>query len=482
MADIVLVYPKSNFLDTASKHKFLLLGLLNTVVYAHKDYKVKIIDQRVNKNWNKELLNELKKDPFCVGVSSFTGEQILYALEISKLVKENSTVPIVWGGVHPSFLPEQTLKNKYIDIIVQGEGEITFYELVKALENKESLNGIKGIWYKEDGKIKINGLRPQINLDELPELPYHLINISDYMVRFNNKKTLIIETSRGCPYRCGFCYNRSMSNSKWRAQSIEKLKERIEKLRSFGIGGFEIIDDNFFVDLNRAKEFAEMMIQEFDDLFWWTSGVRIDSIDRMDMNYLKLLKRSGCVQLNPGIESGSQRMLNLMKKDISLKQVLSVAEKFKKVNIIPYYPIIIGFPTETEEDLKRTIKLVIKLLKENKRAKVSIFHSFRPTPKTDLYELSLKYGFKPPNKLEDWVNISMGYFNFPWITKKRKKFLKNLYYLSFFLDKKYDYIESPLIKTFAKLYRPIAINRMGKLNFNFMIESLFFNLYFRIFK
>jgi len=480
MADIVLVYPKSNFIDKASKHHFLPLAVLNAVSYLHKYFKVRIIDQRVNKNWDKDLLNELKQKPLCVGISSITGEQIFYALKISKLVKENSDVPVVWGGIHASLLPKQTIENEYIDIIVLGEGEVTFYELVQALKQNKSLNEVKGIWHKENGQIKANGLRSPINLDELPELPYHLLNIEDYIVRFNNKKTLLIETSRGCPNKCSFCYHGSSGNHEWRYQSVGKLRSRIKKLKSFGIDGFEIVDDNFFVDLNRAKKFAKMMIEEFNDLFWFTGGIRIDAIDRMDMDYLRLLEKSRCLQLHPGIESGSQKMLNIMKKNITIKQILRVAEKFKKINIVPYYPIIIGLPTETLDDLKSTIRLVSKLISENKKTKISVFHSYRPTPKTDLYELSLRNGLKPPNKLENWDNISMGYFNFPWITKKRRRLLKKLYYLSYFLDRKCDYIESHIIKVFSKLYRPIALYRLKNSKYSFMIEAAFFDLYFKI--
>ena len=126
MSDVVLVFPKSSFLEKAMKHVYLPLALLNSVVFVEKEYSVKIIDQRIDSNWKNNLLKELKKKPLCVGVTSLTGEQIKYALEISKIVKEESDVPVVWGGAHANILPEQTLRNEYVDFVIQGEGEILF--------------------------------------------------------------------------------------------------------------------------------------------------------------------------------------------------------------------------------------------------------------------------------------------------------------------------------------------------------------------
>ncbi len=111
-------------------------------------YRVKIIDQFIDRNWKDMLREELAQKPICVGISVKTGPQIRYALEASKLVKKDGNVLVVWGGIHPSLLPEQTLQNENIDIVVQGEGEETLYELVKALEHGEPLGNIRGIWYK----------------------------------------------------------------------------------------------------------------------------------------------------------------------------------------------------------------------------------------------------------------------------------------------------------------------------------------------
>jgi anaerobic magnesium-protoporphyrin IX monomethyl ester cyclase len=143
-------------------------------------YDAKIIDQRVEPRWESILRQELQKNPLCVGVSSMTGPQLRHALGISKMVKEYGNAPVVWGGIHPSLLPEQTLKNKNIDIVVQGEGEETFFELIQALDGKQPLHTVKGIWYKENDQLKSTRMRSFIDINKQPPPPYHLIDLKNY--------------------------------------------------------------------------------------------------------------------------------------------------------------------------------------------------------------------------------------------------------------------------------------------------------------
>ncbi|GAG10755.1 unnamed protein product, partial [marine sediment metagenome] len=202
MADAVLVNPSGYKLIN---DQTLPLGLLYTAIFAHKEFDIKLIDDRVESDWKSKLISELKKEPKIVGVTSLTGKQILSALEVSKIVKENSNALMLWGGIHASLLPKQTLENKYIDIIIEGEGEFTFYELMKALEKNKSLKEIKGLWYKKDGKINSNPKRPLLNLDTLPIPPYHLIDIKKYVqVRKTRdyRPSINLMTSRGCPNKC----------------------------------------------------------------------------------------------------------------------------------------------------------------------------------------------------------------------------------------------------------------------------------------
>lgn len=177
MTDIILVQPKVREAKVIKYEAGVPLALLSMCCYIAKDHNIKIIDQRIDKHWKKNLVRELKKKPLCVATTSMTGSLIKYALGVSKIVKQNSDVPVVWGGIHASLLPKQTLENPYIDFVVQGEGEVTFYELVKALDRSKNLRYIKGLWYKEKKKIKHNPEREPIDLNKLPEIPFNIINV-----------------------------------------------------------------------------------------------------------------------------------------------------------------------------------------------------------------------------------------------------------------------------------------------------------------
>ena len=209
MSNVILFFPKSEESDV----RVLPASVLAVAAPLVKaNYQVKIIDQRTDKDWKKVLLNELKNKPLVFGVSALTGKQILNGLEASKIVKKNSNIPVVWGGVHPSLLSGQSLKNEYIDFVIVGEGEETLLELVKATERKTPFKNIKGLGYKENDKIFLNPLRDFINLDMSPEIPYFLINVENYIRKKSfatgvPAREIALYTSRGCPYRCGFCYN-----------------------------------------------------------------------------------------------------------------------------------------------------------------------------------------------------------------------------------------------------------------------------------
>jgi len=171
MADIVLLQPRVGDWDDFRSHPSLPLSLLSASRLVSREFDTVLIDTRMEGNWRDRLRSELNKKPLCVGITSMTGRQIGYALGISSYVKEISDVPVVWGGIHASLLPESTLKNPSTDILVIGEGEISFLGLARALAAKSDLKGIAGISYKEKSGIIKNPRRGFAKLDGLPDLP-----------------------------------------------------------------------------------------------------------------------------------------------------------------------------------------------------------------------------------------------------------------------------------------------------------------------
>jgi radical SAM superfamily enzyme YgiQ (UPF0313 family) len=461
-------------LDIKNVSIFLPWSLLYLASSLRKNgYNVKIIDQRTESNWKKTLLNALKQDPLFVGISSMTGKQILYALHISKFVKENSPTPVVRGGIHASLLPQQTIKNKSIDIILRKEGDLTAVELAKALEKNRSLKDIKGICYKKDNKIILTPEREFIAMDRLIEnFPFDLINMKDYFLSYveDCKRMLTVFTTRGCSYKCMFCYNASYNKSKWRALSAEKtIKLFTIMVKKYNLDGLLIYDDDFFVDINRVKKICLGIIKNRLNIKWF-ADCRVNHILRMDKEMISLLKKSGCESLFFGIESGSERILKMIKKGFTVKDVIKCNLRLKEIEIIPGLTFMSGFPTETEQERKMTYSLIDRLMKDNSKVEINGITLYSPYPGTELFEISKQHGFKPPQKLEDWANITFSNSIAPWLKKKDRRKIERVYFISKSIDGNWmnNYTSSnPLIKIATTIFSKLARFRWRHRAFNF---------------
>lgn len=476
MADVILINPDLGFWGKYREKEKLpqAVLLVGTALY-NKGYDVKIIDQRIEKEWKNLLLSELKKSPICVGISSMTGTQILNGLEIAKFVKSHAkTLPIVWGGIHPTLMPEQTLENKYVDFVVRGEGEETMVELTKAIEKKNSLKKIKGISYKSQGKSYHNPDREFIDLNKQPPINYDLVNIEDYIIDHLGCKMINFMTSRGCPYGCEFCYSKKFHKRKWRSLNVENTINQISTLtEKYGVRGFLFDDDEFFVNMERARElmkrFKEMNIK------WASRGARVDSILKMDNEFLTLLVESGCNDLAIGAESGSDKILSLMNKRITREDIIKANRKLSKYNIISKFNFMVGLPTESIEDVKKTISLALKIKKENKNAMGSFFSIFTPYPGCELFELSKREGLKVPSSLEGWAGFHYEVNNSTWMSEKMKKIIEMLAFTSSFINDKFETTPKPIIELLSKFYRPIARYRFKNLFYQLPFEIMLAN-------
>lgn len=476
MREIILIQPKAGAWEKMGAR--LPIGLLSIAAIPHNQgYKIKIIDQRIDANWKQTLINSLKNNPLCVGLTCMTGKQIFYALEASKIVKKYSKVPVIFGGVHATLLPEQTLENEYVDLIVLREGDITFAELVNALEKNESLKKIKGIYYKQNGKIIKNVERDFIkNLDDLPELPYELVKISDYSSLNIEGTSLDFVSSRGCPFACSFCYNYHFNKCTWRAFSAKEVVKRLKRLvEKYKIKTIYFQDDNFCADLNRLKEILQGIIRENLNIKWGTLGLRVDTAKRMGDEILHLMEKSGCVNVDIGAESGSKRILELIDKKITVEELLEVNKKLSKFPFIVKYTFMIGFPTETEKERFSTVEIALKLIKENKNA-YSPFFVYTPYPGTSMYCFAINHGFVPPKNLEEWNKFSYDdwYFHFKsWFSPKQIRELKSISFTSLFSNKNIKYkINKFFIRILFDLYHPLAKLRFNNHLHFFPIDSL----------
>ena len=484
--DVVIVEPKTGFLDYASKR--LPLGVMSVAGMVREEgFTVKIIDQRVDpRGWKKDLEYHVRQKPLFVGISSMSGTQILHALKAAAVVREvDKNIPIVWGGVHPSLMALQTIEHPLVDVCVMGEGERSTALLAEAYKNNASLENIPSICYrKEDGTVKVTDSAPQIDLNELPEFPYDLVDMDAYAsIDFSGEyeRSISFESSRGCPWRCGFCYISSFYDSKWRTFSPETVVQRLRTLvDKYKIKSVYFVDDEMAIDTKRFEKIVDGILDEKLDITWGTQGIRIDTMERIMTRHPTLLDKmykSGNKQIEIGLESGSQRILKLIDKDIDLDKMKTITNKLTDFSIgkdiTLHYNMMGGFPTETREEMEETITWGEYLVRE-KQAYVN-YNIFAPFPGTPLYPLSIQSGFVEPKDLESWgdFNLFDWFRHHPsWMDKKTIDFLTNMAFSLLFANTSMAIkITNNVTRTLFKLYGPVARFRLKHRFFNFFIEK-----------
>lgn len=432
MADIVFINPDPRPGYTASELDFVPpISILSLASFLKKrGYLVKIIDSRLyNEKEKKEIISDSVKDALFVGISCMTN-QIKDGLELSKYIKKNfDDSKIVWGGVHPTLFPKETLSNPFIDVVVIGEGELTVLELTRALENRESSDVILGLGYKENGVIKINKRREPLDIDIIPSLDYGLIDAEKYMKSdypfFGIKRELLVQASRGCPYRCAFCINYvEGAYNKWRPRSPEKVIKDVKALvKKYKINAISFRDEDFFVDKDNALE----IIRGIKELgINWFANARANYFreNLISEKMVKEMKDSGLLMLGVGAESGSERMLEYITKDITIDNVYNFARLMAKYDIIASFSFIIGIPGETEKEMFLTVEMMKRLKKICPKSAFSGPQVLRPYPGGKLYDVCIENGFRAPTALEDWARVDFGKFgeisleNYSWIKNK----------------------------------------------------------------
>ncbi len=412
MADVVLVKfePESETYGYAPP--FGILFLADALEKA--GFSVKLIHEPGTRATIARVVEEVVENlPLFVGFSAFTSSILIPTKNASCEIRKTSSVPIVWGGIHATILPEQTLANDFIDIVCIGEGEETIVELARRLRDQRggthSLADIKGIGYKVDGKPVINEVRPFLQDPDRFSPAWHMVDIQRYIYRGTHFYTQIgsrlegesiaaLITSRGCPWRCAYCYNQAVNQRKFRAQSPAKVLREIEYLKSQGASTIIFEDDNFFADRERVIEIIRGAGVK------WSSTIRADYLARWGEGFVAELARYGCVELRIGAESGSSRVLGLIQKDLTVDQIRVAVNLCSRYNIKTLLNFMVGTPGETWEDVLTTLAFMDELEEKYEHVSIGSPAVYIPWPGTHLSEVAAKQGFTAPETIEGWAS------------------------------------------------------------------------------
>ncbi len=471
---VILILPKTGVDPDRPHAPHTIMALAGSLLDA--GYQPVLIDSRITPNY-RDIIKDNIDDTLCVGITAMTGYQIKHGLEEAKYVRSlNPNVHIIWGGVHPSSMPEQTAKNRYVDIVVKGEGEAILPRICQHLEKGESLKDVPSITYKTKEGIKSNPGTAFMDLNKIKREPWHLIDVKKYMRKeLGVDKVLTLVTSKGCPGRCTFCYNYQFNKSQWRGKKAEYVVDEIEYLtKEYGAKGIYFIEDNFFADKERVREICETIIKKGINISMGAS-CRVDTMSRYEDEFMAMLKKAGFKFILCGVESGSQKILNSIKKGITIEQILITTKKLRDYNITTVFTFMSGFPNETKEDLYMTMDLIDKIREINPKANISGIFPYTVYPGAEMYNIALQYGFEEPKKLEDWGSHTFftSSEKLGWLSKKQRHSLQYLSFIArfaFYQEAVERSFENPLIRMAYRIMRRFALFRWKHRFFRFQVE------------
>ncbi len=407
------------------------LGLLMLgAVLRQSGYRVRIVDACARGMGYEETLEEARRfKPDIVGLTAVT-PSIIKAARLAGMIKKVSpSIPIIIGGPHFTAVPEQTLLDfPVFDYGVIGEGEETLRELVEVLGNGGGPLEVPGVAIQENGKVFFSS--PRLAIENLDDLPFPAWDLQDgfpgqyHPALFKYKKlpSAHIVSARGCPNKCIFC-DTSVFGRQIRFHSAGYVLEMIGYLvKRFGIKEIIFEDDQFLIKKDRVARICEGLLRSRWGISWCCSG-RVSSVN--DSGLLRLMKRSGCWQINYGIESGNQKILNLARKGITITQIENAIRLTHESGILTKGYFIFGLPHETEKSMNSTIRFAKNIPLND----MSIF-TLTPFPGSEMYDIAEEHGtvekdFEKMNLL-DVIYVPNG-LSKEKVLKYQSKFVREFY-------------------------------------------------------
>ena len=352
--------------------------------------------------------------PGVIGISCLSYMSSVEAKKLTAKIKSVTDAPVIWGGQAPSSLPEMYLKDGKPDYLSIGEGEITVYEFVRAIEHGGDVSKVPGLAYLDDeGNLVLTPERPVADLTTFPEMDWSFVTPQKYFSSFFHcTKMLYLHASKGCPALCTFCANKQFHQGRNRCRDPKHVMHDIEYLvGKCGANGIYFSDEQFMPNRKIRNELLQMIIESKLE-FVWGCQTRLGVLTHEDIDFMY---RAGCRWILFGIETGSQDMIRKIKKGTDLSLAKPTIEYCEKVGMTVQATFIIGFPNETVEQVRQTVDLALEL-----PASLPAVNILFPLPNSEIFfeQLKTNPAFKSPQSIEEiaklenkmtdivWINIS----------------------------------------------------------------------------
>ena len=416
------------------------LGYLAAYLREKSSHSCKILDAEALELSYEMVEKEIRKiNPDIIAMTAPT-PAFQQVIDIANIIKNkiSKDIIIIVGGPHPSVFPEETIKIEPIDFIVAGEGEITFYELVEALDKKKDLHEVAGIVFMDNGRIIKTRPREFINnLDILPFpardlMPQHLYAAPPTKKVSEFHGTSIV-SSRGCPFNCTYCIPNVIWKRRYRARSPKNLVDEIETcVKKYNLREFNFHDELFTTLKERTIEICREIKKRKLNIAW----VCMSRTDFVPEDVLREMKSAGCKKIMFGIESGSKDILRAMRKNVNLEQAKEAVKLVKKVGIDVAVNFMFGYIGETEETIRQSIRLAKEL-----DADTTAFLVASPYPGTDFYNIAKEKGyFREGYDWKDFTLVSkdnVPVLNLPGLDAERVLYWQKRAYREYYLRPKY---------------------------------------------
>ena len=362
---------------------------------ARHGFSVKLIDMELHDSQEEErLLSQYLPQARMVGISAMTAH-VPHAVALTRRIKEtHPQMPVVWGGIHASLFPEQTVVHPLIDYVVVGEGEAPLVSLLAGNDHPCIGTKQKPAMLPEKGDF--------LPAAELPYPDYSILETDRHFSFQGKHRNIDVLTSRGCPYKCSFCVN-TIIKSVWRGYEVPRAIAIIRKAREdYRVKHVFMMDENFFGNIARARDIIAGLV---DLGITWEANIHIKTINRLDDDFFQLMKQGGAVRLRMGAESGSNRLLHILRKNITTDDIVAARDRCLRFGIMPFMSFMIDLPDELPSETNATMKLAADCAAAG--AGVIGPQPFRPYPGNEEYAKLLARGLKMPQTLEEWETCDL---------------------------------------------------------------------------